>query len=404
MTMHLTRTGTATGHVFRIERTRGPRWYVKYRLPDGRQVQRLLGPAWTQSGRPAAGHWTKRLAEAELRRILTDALRGVLPGMVRTGVTFEQAAAEWLRYAEHERDVKPSTLDDYNNMVRVLNRGLGHLRLEDITVDTLERWRDGYTKERHPANRTLLKYTIALGGIFKRAMRVHGLPNNPASLMERPRLRRTNEITVLSAAEVRLLTAAAASTEDATIFLTAAFTGLRMGELLALHWRDIDFPREAIHVRASFAKDLESTPKSGSARTVPMVTDVAQALASYGRREHFTGPGDLVFAGPLGGHLDSNRLRKRYAAALTAAGLPAMRFHELRHTFGTLAIQRASILQVQNWLGHADIKTTQIYLRYRSQAEDAALLSEVFAIEAAAGVRQHMAGQGRGRSPAGSPG
>jgi integrase len=395
MTMHLTRTGAATGHAYRIERTRGPRWYVKYRLPDGRQVQRVLGPAWTQSGRPAAGYWTKRLAEAELRRILTDAQRGVLPGQVRTGVTFAQATAEWLRYAEVNRDVKPSTLSDYNNMVRVLNRSLGHLRLEDITVETLERWRDGYTKERSPSNRTLLKYTIALGGIFKRAMRVHGLPNNPASLMERPRLRRTKEITVLSAAEVRLLTAAAASTEDATIFLTAAFTGLRMGELLALRWRDIDFAREAIHVRASFAKDLESTPKSGSARTVPMVTDVAEALENYGKRDHFTGLGDLVFAGPLGGHLDSNRLRKRYFAALTAAGLPLMRFHELRHTFGTLAIQRASILQVQNWLGHADIKTTQIYLRYRSQAEDAALLSEVFAIEAAAGVRQHMAGRGR---------
>ena len=68
-----------------------------------------------------------------------------------------------------------------------------------------------------------------------------------------------------------------------------------------------------------------------------------------------------------------------------------MRFHELRHTFGTLAIQRASILQVQNWLGHADIKTTQIYLRYRSQEEDAALLSEIFALEASAGVRPHMA-------------
>jgi hypothetical protein len=61
--------------------------------------------------------------------------------------------------------------------------------------------------------------------------------------------------------------------------------------------------------------------------------------------------------------------------ALAAAGLPEMRFHELRHTFGPLAIQRASILQVQNWLGHADIETTQIYLRYRSQAQDAAKLS-----------------------------
>ncbi len=72
--------------------------------------------------------------------------------------------------------------------------------------------------------------------------------------------------------------------------------------------------------------------------------------------------------------------------------------HELRHTFGTLAIQRASILQVQNWLGHADIKTTQIYLRYRSHEEDAALLSEIFAIEGSAGPRQHLRARARGLS------
>ena len=43
------------GHGFRVERARGPVWYAKYRLPDGRQVQRKLGPAWTDRGRPAAG-------------------------------------------------------------------------------------------------------------------------------------------------------------------------------------------------------------------------------------------------------------------------------------------------------------------------------------------------------------
>ena len=48
--------------MFRVERTRGPVWYAKYRLPDGRQVQKKLGPAWTERGRPAAGYFTKRLA------------------------------------------------------------------------------------------------------------------------------------------------------------------------------------------------------------------------------------------------------------------------------------------------------------------------------------------------------
>jgi integrase len=391
----LTRSASISGHVYRVERSRGARWYVKYRLPDGRQVQKALGPAWTRGGRAEEGFWTKRLAEAELRRILTEAQAGTLAGMIRTGVTFAQATAEWLRYVREERAAKASTIDDYTNMVRVLDRSLGHLPLEQVTLEVLERWRAAFIAERSPSNRTIHKYLIALNSIFKRAMRAFGLPNNPASLIERPRIRRTKEISVLTAPEVHALAQAAASEQDAVLYMTAAFTGLRMGELLALRWRDIDFQRQAIHVRTSFAKDVESTPKSGSARTVPMVDDVARELGQLGDREQYIGLSDLVFCGPAAGHLDSNRVRKRYREALTKAGLPPMRFHELRHTFGTLAIQRASILQVQNWLGHADIKTTQIYLRYRSQEEDAALLSEIFALEASAGVRQHMAGRSR---------
>ena len=52
-----------SGHVFRVDRARGPVWYAKYRLPDGRQMQRKIGPAWTERGRPAAGYFTKRTAE-----------------------------------------------------------------------------------------------------------------------------------------------------------------------------------------------------------------------------------------------------------------------------------------------------------------------------------------------------
>jgi len=87
-----------SGHVFRLDRVRGPVWYGKYRLPDGRQVQKKLGPAWTERGRPAAGYFTKRKAEIWLADTLAKARSGELPGMVRTGATFADAAAEYLRY------------------------------------------------------------------------------------------------------------------------------------------------------------------------------------------------------------------------------------------------------------------------------------------------------------------
>ncbi len=64
-----------TGHVFRVDRARGPVCYMKYRLPDGRHVQKKLGPAWTERGRPAAGYFTKRRAEDALRELLHEARR-----------------------------------------------------------------------------------------------------------------------------------------------------------------------------------------------------------------------------------------------------------------------------------------------------------------------------------------
>jgi hypothetical protein len=70
--------GVPSVHVFRVERRRGPCWYAKYRLPNGRQVQKKLGPAWTDRGRPAAGYFTKRTAEAWLRTTLEEARRGTL--------------------------------------------------------------------------------------------------------------------------------------------------------------------------------------------------------------------------------------------------------------------------------------------------------------------------------------
>ena len=374
--MHHQRTRPVSGHVFRVERKRGPQWYAKYRLPDGRQVQKHVGPAWSEKGRPAAGYFTKRTAEAWLRETLDEARRGTLPGMVRTGATFADASAEWLRHAQQDRACKPSTLSDYRHTVARLNRDLGDLPLEAITAEELERWKASLVGV---SNRTVQKYLVVLHGVFRRAARVWRLPANPATDIERLRVRVSSDIDAFSPEEVHALVRAAGSEQDAALFLTAAFTGLRLGELLALRWGDLDFARETIRVRRSYnVHGGVGTPKSGKVRSVPMVPDVGRALDRLSRRERFTGDHDLVFRGELGGHLDATALRVRYKAALARAGLRALRFHDLRHTFGTLAIDKASILQVKEWMGHSDVQTTMRYLHHKSRAEDAKLLSEAF--------------------------
>ena len=93
-----------TGHVSLRERKQGPVWYVKYRLADGRQVQKLLGPAWIERSRPPEGYYTQKTAEEALQALLADARRGTLPdSKQRSGHTFGDACDEWLRYVEHEQ-------------------------------------------------------------------------------------------------------------------------------------------------------------------------------------------------------------------------------------------------------------------------------------------------------------
>jgi integrase len=373
-----------SGHVFRVDRSRGPVWYAKYRLPDGRQVQKKLGPAWSERGRPPAGHFTKRLAEEWLRSVLDEARRGTLPGMVRTGVTFADAAAEYLRYCEHDRGCKPSTLRDYrSNLGAHLLPAFGDQALEAVTPGLIDTWRASLPGL---SNRTKNKLLVVMHGVFRRAQHVWGLPANPAAAVEKYRQRSVGDIDVFSPEEVMALVRAAGSEQDAAIFMVAAFTGLRRGELLALRWRDIDFTGSVVRVRASYAAGALTTPKSGKVRSVPMAPDVAGALARLSGREHWTSADDLVFAGEAGGYLDGSALRRRYAAALGRAGLRPLRFHDLRHTFGTRMIAKADIRRVQEWMGHADVQTTMRYLHYAPRGDEAQLVAEAFSVAAAAPV------------------
>ena len=376
---------TPSGHVFRMERKRGAAWYAKYRLPDGRQVQTKIGPVWTGRGRPPTGYVTGRLAEEWLRDTLDAARRGMLPGSVRAGATFADAAAEWLRYVEQDRDCKPSTLSDYRSVVRArLLPAFGEMRLEDITPQLIEEWRaslgSGRATGRPLTNRTRNKSLTILGGILERARKVYGLPSNAARDVEKLRERYdATRFAFYSPEEVLALVRGAASEQDGAIFLTAAFTGLRRGELIALRWRDVDFERSSIRVYGSFANGKLTTPKSGRGRVVPMVPEVAEELARLSQRGHAAGDDDLVFPGELGLYLDGSALRRRFRVAQERAGLRPIRFHDLRHTFGTLAVRGAeSIVELQAWLGHAEVRTTMRYTHYREQSDAAERLAAAF--------------------------
>jgi len=352
-------------------------------LPDGRQVKKKIGLAWTGRGAPRVGYLTKRSAEEWLRETLDDARERAQADAKQLDATFAEAAREWLRYVEHDRDCKPSTLRSYRSSLEAhLLPVFGELALHEITPAHIERWRAELTASPRTKNKLLTE----LYGVFRRAQKVYGLPANPAAHVEKLRQRRRLDLDVFTPEEIRALVRAAADEQDAAIYLTAAFTGLRRGELIALRWRDADFPASRLRVSTSYAGGQLTAPKSGKVRSVPLAREVASALALLGQRERWTDDADVVFPGELGGYLDGSALRRRYLEALKRAGLRRLRFHDLRHTFGTAMITKADILRVMEWMGHADVQTTRGYLHYRPRPDDVRIADDAFGDESVEAV------------------
>jgi len=367
--------------VYKVARQRGEQWYAKYRLPDGRQIQKRIGPHWSARSAPPEGYFTKRVAQAWLDDVLASARRGELPGMVRTGATFAAACDEWLEW-KRSRGVKSSTLADYEYMMRRLKPEMAELvgaeaKLEEVTGADLERFRDALIAGR-ASDRTVNKYLGVLSDIFSWAKRRYGLAANPVAEVERrPQHKRAN-IDVYSKEEVLALVRAAQSEQDAALYLTAAFTGLRRGELLALRWRDVDFANATVHVRRNLTSAGLTSPKAGKERAVPLAGEVATALASLSQRDRFTAEDDLVFVNTRGDHQVGRVVSRRFREATSRAGLRQLRFHDLRHTFGTHAIRTADSREVMEWMGHEDIRTTQAYLQFKPKHDAARRLSAAF--------------------------
>ena len=167
------------------------------------------------------------------------------------------------------------------------------------------------------------------------------------------------------------------------MYLTAASTGMRQGELLRLRWRDVDWTAGKVRIRRNFVRGEFGTPKSKrSSRAVPLATRVAGELDRLFQDSATQGDDDLVFAHPATGKpIDRSRLLKRFKAALRRAEIREVRFHDLRHTFGTrMAAQGGPMRTLQEWMGHRDFATTLIYADFAPNAtQEAAWVEEAFA-------------------------
>jgi integrase len=293
------------------------------------------------------------------------------------------------RYIEHLARVKRrkrTTIQDYRGYLRRhLVPQFGERTLDRIEPEHVE----GYlhAKLATLAPKTVTNHLTFLQGLFAFAVRRRWAQSNPVALVDRPPAapQHGQRIRFLQPVEVEALLRALPDDElgptDGVLYQCAVTTGLRQGELLALKWLDVDWLVRRIRVADNFPRGLSDeadTPKSHHLRSVPMADRLAGELERHFQRSAFRGDHDLVLCHPATGQpYDASALRKRFYEALERAGLRRITFHELRHTFGTqMAAAGAPLRAIQEWMGHADAKTTEIYSHYAPDATNGAAFVE----------------------------
>ena len=348
---------------------------------NGTRVKRRLGVKRARGSREGL---TAAQAETELRRLMGD----VRPSS-SAGDRLDMAEVG-RRYRKHLEALgrKRSTLAAVEMTLRVwIEPHLGDRALDKIRPEDIEDLMRAMGKAGVGA-KSVRNYIGTLSAIFRFAMhpRRKWAISNPCEVIDLPPASTSEEIRFLTVSEVDALAKAAVAGEhqtlDRAMYVVAAMTGLRQGELIALRWQDVDRDARRVRVRRSHVLGEFDTPKSRrSERSVPLSRRVASELDRWRLETRWGSPDDLVFAEPASGEvLRRGALMRRYRRALKAAGVaPGHRFHDLRHTFGTaMAAAGVPMRTLQEWMGHRDLATTQRYADYAPNEREVEMVDRAF--------------------------
>ena len=352
-------------------------WYGKW-YADGRQVKRRIGPKRGPDGNGLG----KREAERKMRKMAENTAP---PPESRVGV--QEAGGRLIAHLE-ALGRKRATTEAYESLLRVhlapffAGRSLDAIRPEDV---------EAFIRERAQSGKSAKTIRNALGflhSIYEFGQKKGWAKSNPCKLVDKPESADHADIRFLEADELEAVVRSERERRDelsptlAVMYLTAGMTGLRQGELIALRWRDVDWPAGKVRVRRSYVRGEFTTPKSRrGSRSVPLADELAGELERHYQASEHQADDDLVFAHPsLGVPLDRSKVRKRFRSAVKRAKVRQVRFHDLRHTFGTrMAGVGVPMRTLQEWLGHRDFKTTLIYADYSPSEREREWVEVAFA-------------------------
>ncbi|HSL00538.1 MAG TPA: site-specific integrase, partial [Rubrobacteraceae bacterium] len=332
-----------------------------YERKDGRWAGQYVVETATGPKRRYVYAKTRKEAAAKLRKAMGERDAGM--AFEAGSLTVGEFLDSWLNDSVRG-SVRQRTWDRYEQLCRVhIKPALSRVKLKVLTPAHLQRL---YRQKLDSglSRRTVQYIHATLRRVLGQAVRWGLIPRNVAEAVDAPRPNR-GETRPLSPEQARAFLQAAHGDRYEALYVLALTTGLRQGELLGLRWEDVDLDGGELQIRRTLVtRSGEHTfgePKTARGRRtvalVPMATDV---LRSHRERQRDVGlwyPGGLVFTTSKGTPVDPQNMTCRsFRPLLKRAGLPEIRFHDLRHTAATLMLSGGVHPKiVQEILGHAQI-------------------------------------------------
>ncbi len=346
------------------------RWAAQVTLPDGKRKY-----YYGQTRQEVA----RRLVQAQ-----NDLERGLpLPDERQT---VEQYLLSWIKIVKSQ--LRLSAWRRYHDHVRLhLIPGLGKVALSRLTAQQVQLF---YAKEINAGLSTTTVHHLhaTLHRALDDALKLGLVQRNVTEMVRAPR-RQHYEMQPLSEEQARQFRAAVAGNRFEALYVLAITTGMRIGELLALHWHDVDLEQATLQVRMNLQEAekkqfiIAETKTDHSRRRIALSQSAIKVLRAHWVRQQEESrrlgaaweEQDLVFPNAIGGIMIPHNLTKRsFKRYLTKVGLPDIRFHDLRHTAATILLSRGvNVKVVSEMLGHADISITlRVYVHVIPHMQQAA--------------------------------
>ena len=335
-----------------------------YKRKDGRMVAQV-----TVQGKPIYKYVkNRREGEKWIKEKQSQIDAGL--SFMGTQITVKDYLQEWLKTIQSS--VRPKTIEQYIQIVNQhITPAVGMIKLSDLRPDHVQSFYNAKLRN-GASSRTVGLIHAVFHRALHQALKLGLIIRNPTDAVTRPKLQRM-EMHAFDDSQARNLLLTARGSRIEVLLNLAISTGLREGELLGLKWGDLDWNARKLHIqrqahRIKFEGLVFSPPKTNAGRRAitlgkGMIDKLREQAKIVKTMREFAGDrweeNDLIFPNVHGKIQDPANLLKIFKELLVEAGLPEIRFHDLRHTAATLMLQQGIHPKVvQERLGHSDISLT----------------------------------------------